>query len=91
MGNTQVCWKPEQNGIQVQKQQVKPETKSFKNFKPPTHLPGEETKRDRLVSSALNELLVSKEPITKYFVFGWIIGDGKFGTVWEAKHVDFPD
>jgi len=59
-------------------------------MKPSSKIPTAQN-RDWLVSCALNDIRVSKEPLTKYFKLGKIIGDGKFGTVREAHHVDFPD
>lgn len=34
---------------------------------------------------------MTKTPITQHYKLGKIIGDGKFGTVREAYHVDFSD
>jgi len=65
---------------------MKPDT--LKSFIPPSI---GQTKRVRTVSTALNEISVIKEPVTNFYKIGKIIGDGKFGTVREAYHLEFPE
>lgn len=48
-------------------------------------------KHERTVSTVLSDLSVASEPVTDYYTFGKIIGDGKFGVVRKATHKSMPD
>ena len=87
MGNTQYCRKS-QTETDIGGRTLKPQhSNTYRSFKPFSAMP----KRDRTVSNALSEISVVSEPVTDFYNFGKIIGDGKFGVVRKATHVTMPD